>query len=236
LKEVAPSAGEISEEVVMRRFFVVLTVVAFAAFGCSDGATTDDGEPSPTTSSLQTITTTSSTTKVSTSTTADLYPHREEALALAEAFLDTFSAFDQEAMNALISESSTREWSVYYLGWSQGSGYKVIDREACVFHEGGTTGKVTCAVTYEDDIMEAIGLEGPIAGVFTMYSNDVGIAAVEVAWDPPSEYTEAVAWVFEIYPQLKDNKQECWAFFNGGPTQAACATAIVAALEGHPDP
>lgn len=218
----------------MRPVLLLLCALALASAACGSSSDEPDDTVASSTLAEGTVETSTTATTESTSTVA-AYPHGDEIVALVESFLDALYASDQEAMLATLAPNSpSMDFLTYYIGWVDAANFEVTDRRACVFHEGGATGKVTCEITAEDDLMKAARMtEAQVTDSFTVYFSDAGITLVEVSSNEPTEIAAALEWVFETNPELTDYGGACWAMFNGGPTPAGCVDALKKSLEAY---
>jgi hypothetical protein len=224
----------------MRRVLVLLCVVAFVLAGCDSSSEESADGTTSSTDAVAPVTAVEELTTVPTATTSTAvpYPNSDEVVALVESFIDAFYAFDEKAMLATLAPGSpSQDFLTYSLGWAKGASHAVTNRQACEFHEGGVTGKVTCAVTVHDDITKALGMgDVQVTDNYTVYFNDAGITLVEVSPSPAPELAEidaGFAWIEETYPELFDHGGACVAMFDGGPTPETCVEAIEKGLEEY---
>lgn len=201
------------------------SVLLIAACAAEDRG--DDTDPGITTTSP------SSTTEAPIATTSEpVTPTSSDAsanLAAAEEFIDAFYSFEPELLIAAMeSAESSQPWFVYYQGWAQGGNYQIVERHPCV--EVGA-GRVDCPVTVEDDLAKTLNYGFNVTDTFHLTFSDGVIVDVESSSDDPPIYDEALQWMFQNKADLLEPGNACEGLFDGGPTPAECAAAVVAGFE-----
>lgn len=148
-------------------------------------------------------------------------------VAAAEEFRSTFYSFDADALAAMLGDSPSAGFVLFYQGWAEGANYGVLDPIAC---EATPDERVRCSTTVEDDLLKALQiLDFNVTDTFTIAIDDEGdIGEIVLTSDDPDEVGAAFGWVFANRPELFEN--ECQGFFEDGPTPTECAVSFVAAM------
>ena len=77
----------------------------------------------------------------------------DKALQIAERFITSFYSWDQNALNALLTEDGDHQSIIYYQGWAEGGNYSIKTRHPCVMNKDA----VSCSITVTDDFGLALG-------------------------------------------------------------------------------
>lgn len=143
-------------------------------------------------------------------------------VALAETFIDTFYAFDREAMAALVSDAGDAGNRIlWYQGWAEGGNYAVVKRGACELLEPGV---VECPITVDDDPVLALKTGFKVTDTFTLTIEDVRIVDIKTRSNDQPIYYEARKWVEANHPELIEGP--CAELGTAGGTPGDCARAM----------
>ncbi len=147
-------------------------------------------------------------------------------LLAAEALVDAFYAFDEEALAAILADLDDTGGLLYYQGFAEAAGYEVESREPC---EAVTAFQADCRVTFASDLAAAIGVD-EVTETFELLFNAAGtVVAVSAVTDDPPVVEEAFGWVLENRPDLLEGP--CVGMFEDGANPRDCARAMVEAFE-----
>ncbi len=142
---------------------------------------------------------------------------------LAEEFIDAFYSFRPKPLRALLSSAEESIPSiVYYQGWARGGNYKIVNRAPCA---RDTPQDVSCAITVQDDLMLALGIDFNVTDTFHLSFHKGNISSVETSSNDLQVFHDAQLWVQANLPELIE--KPCAGFFNGGPTPSMCVQAMV---------
>ena len=168
----------------------------------------------------------------------DPYPDRDDAVALAEEFIDALYAFDRDAMLAITVPRRTNieETLLFHQGWAEGADYTLTDREPCEFREGGAYGTVVCHITAKHDLLEAVGLpDEAVPHEITVYHKDGWVTGIEIIADHPPVLDAAIAWAMDTHPELTGFSGPCWEIeYLHVAVPQTCAIAVTEAIRGYP--
>lgn len=204
-----------------RKLAIVGFVAMLAIEACGAGTPAVQQTNAPSDPAETTVSTHADTTVDISATTSP-----DEALALAEEFIDGFYSWDRSALEGLPwSENADLGEITYYQGWAEAGNYRVLDRQPCQMRGS----EVTCDVTVEDDLIKALGLEFNVTDTFHLTIRDGQIESVQTSSDDPELVGQAFEWVLNEEPALLEGS--CQGFFAGGPTPGECVKAIVAGFE-----
>ncbi|MBL6717917.1 MAG: hypothetical protein ISQ02_04640 [Pseudomonadales bacterium] len=143
-------------------------------------------------------------------------------VALAETFIDTFYAFDREAMAALVSDAGDAGNRIlWYQGWAEGGNYAVVKRGACELLEPGV---VECPITVDDDPVLALKTGFKVTDTFTLTIEDGRIVDIKTRSNDQPIYYEARKWVEANHPELIEGP--CAERGTAGGTPGDCARAM----------
>ena len=144
-------------------------------------------------------------------------------LTKAEAFVDAFYSFDQARLRQALSDAPASLPNIlYYQGWAEGGGYKVLDRQPCQFDKPN---QVSCGITVRDDLVPALGFDWHVTDVFHFAFDGGSIVKVWNSSNDPPEFEQAMKWLRQERPEIFSGP--CRDMFNGGPTPGECERAIV---------
>ena len=148
---------------------------------------------------------------------------KESNLRAAESFVDTFYAFESDALDAMLARAADSIPSIgFYQGWAEGGNYQIVNRMPCVAKEPEL---VSCSITVRDDLMLALGIDFNVTDTFEISYSDGEIDSVEISSNDLQVYWDAREWVNEKYPEL--TRIPCQGMFDGGPTPGECVRTMV---------
>ena len=154
--------------------------------------------------------------------TAEQAPGLASEVALAETFIDTFYAFDREAMAALVKDAGDAGHRIlWYQGWAEGGNYAVVKRGACELLEPGV---VECPITVDDDPVLALKTGFKVTDTFTLTIEDGRIVDIKTRSNDQPIYYEARKWVEANQPALIEGP--CAERGTAGGTPGDCARAM----------
>ncbi|MEO2196302.1 MAG: hypothetical protein ABGY72_09450 [bacterium] len=156
-------------------------------------------------------------------TSVESQPPEADHLSVAETFIDRFYAFDSAALTTMLGGATDSIPSIgFYQGWAEGGHYQVVQRLPC---EATGPEAVSCAITVQDDLMLALGIDFNVTDTFELSFADGGIASVETSSNDLQVFWDAREWINEEHPELL--RVPCRGLFDGGPTPGACIRAMV---------
>ena len=154
--------------------------------------------------------------------TAEQAPELASEVALAETFIDTFYAFDREAMAALVKDAGDAGNRIlWYQGWAEGGNYAVVKRGACELLEPGVA---ECPITVDDDPVLALKTGFKVTDTFTLTIEDGRIVDIKTRSNDQPIYYEARKWVEANHPELIAGP--CAERGTAGGTPGDCARAM----------
>jgi hypothetical protein len=144
-------------------------------------------------------------------------------VATAERFVDAFYSFDRRRLaSTLAMADSSAPRIIYYQGWAEGGSYRIRRRMPC---EPEPENRVRCAITVEDDLIRALGLQEHVTDTFRLAVTGGHVRHVTTSSNDPPLFEEALAWVRR--ERADRIRVPCQGFFAGGPTPQACVRVIV---------
>ena len=147
----------------------------------------------------------------------------DEEIAMAEAFVDAFYSFDQDALRAALSTAEGSMPSIFfYQGWAEGGHYEVIERMPC---NADSQGIVNCPITVKDDLIGALGIDTNVTDTFHITFSAGRIVSITNSSNDPQTYYDAEEWTRNNRPELIE--EPCKDFFDGGLTPGDCVRAMV---------
>jgi hypothetical protein len=112
----------------------------------------------------------------------------------SEAFIDAFYSFDPAKLRALLTNApESAPFITYYQGWAEGGNYRVLKRAPC---EAKELNQVECAITVEDDLMKALGIDFNVTDTFHLTFVDGKISAVKTSSNDLPMFMQAMEWVY----------------------------------------
>lgn len=119
----------------------------------------------------------------------------ETDIAVAEAFIDAFYSFDPDPLGALLADAGESQADMlFYQGWAQAGNYIVMNRRPC---ESTGDNVVSCAITVQDDLVLALGIDFDVTDTFLLTIENGLITQVDTSTDDPQLYHDARDWVWE---------------------------------------
>ncbi len=150
----------------------------------------------------------------------------EADIAVAEAFIDAFYSFDSNPLGDLLADAGeSKADMLFYQGWAQAGNYIVMNRRPCELMSDNV---VSCAITVQDDLVLALGIDFDVTDTFMLTIEDGSITQIETSTDDPQLYHDASNWVWENRPDLVGGP--CDGDSGVAPDPEQC---VLGALEGY---
>jgi len=141
----------------------------------------------------------------------------------SEQLIDSFYSFDKARLNRkLVDAKSSIPSLVFYQGWAQGGNYKIVKREPCYIVKAYV---VRCAITVQDDLMLALGIDFNVTDTFDVTFSDNKLTEVATSSNDLDVFWQAREWVKKHHAALI--AKPCQGIWNGGPTPGDCVRAMV---------
>ena len=121
-------------------------------------------------------------------------------LSVAERLVDAFYSFDPEPLGNLLDKARDAKADLlFYQGWALGGNYIVMQRRPCEVVDDNT---VSCAITVQDDLVLALGIDFDVTDTFILTFEDGAVSAFDLSTDDPQLYLDAREWVWKNRPEL----------------------------------
>lgn len=127
------------------------------------------------------------------------YSTLNNRLMHAEKMVEAFYSFKPEPLaQILINAGESKKNILFYQGWAEGGNYIVMENYGCKVVEKN---KIDCAITVQDDLVLALGIDFNVTDVFHLEFNAEQIISVKTSSNDPQLYHDASKWVKDQYPE-----------------------------------
>ena len=147
----------------------------------------------------------------------------DKALQIAERFITSFYSWDQNALNALLTEDGDHQSIIYYQGWAEGGNYSIKTRRPCVMNKDA----VSCSITVTDDFGLALGYIA--TDTFILKISNGQVTEVTFTADDPPIFDKLLNWIRNERDHILTGP--CLDMFAGGLTPKICAKTVAKSAE-----